>query len=156
MSKMGLHDPFGHLKHKLWPKEGSGVPPISWCVGGMRHTIGKISTRATTLLQTSSQSEVCTQSYEPPKLQESQLWKFRDSHLGVSEQNGIWVLVPWLVTKYIIRGKVVASPKSKLWWVLWVHVYPWRIRAPKCSNYTITNLLFGFVCVSNSIVCQSS
>jgi hypothetical protein len=25
MSKMGLHDPFGHLKHKLWPKEGSGV-----------------------------------------------------------------------------------------------------------------------------------
>jgi hypothetical protein len=25
MSKMGLHDPFGHLKHKLWPKERSGV-----------------------------------------------------------------------------------------------------------------------------------
>jgi len=25
MSKMGLHDPFGHLKHKLWPKEGPGV-----------------------------------------------------------------------------------------------------------------------------------
>jgi hypothetical protein len=22
MSKMGSHDPFGHLKHKLWPKEG--------------------------------------------------------------------------------------------------------------------------------------
>jgi len=22
---MGLHDPFGHLKHKLWPKEGLGV-----------------------------------------------------------------------------------------------------------------------------------
>jgi hypothetical protein len=25
MSKMGLHCSFGHLKHKLWPKEGSGV-----------------------------------------------------------------------------------------------------------------------------------
>jgi hypothetical protein len=25
MSKMSLHDPFGHLKHKLWPKEGLGV-----------------------------------------------------------------------------------------------------------------------------------
>jgi hypothetical protein len=25
MSKMGLHDPFGHFKHKLWPKEGLGV-----------------------------------------------------------------------------------------------------------------------------------
>jgi len=23
---------------------------------------------------------------------------------------GIWVLVPWLATKYTIRGKVVASP----------------------------------------------
>jgi hypothetical protein len=25
MFKMGLHDPFGHLKHKLWQKERSGV-----------------------------------------------------------------------------------------------------------------------------------
>jgi len=25
MSKMGSHDPFGYLKHKLWPKEGLGV-----------------------------------------------------------------------------------------------------------------------------------
>jgi hypothetical protein len=24
MSKMGLHDSFGHLKHKLWPKEKPG------------------------------------------------------------------------------------------------------------------------------------
>ncbi len=23
MSKMGSNDPFGHLKHKLWPKEGA-------------------------------------------------------------------------------------------------------------------------------------
>jgi hypothetical protein len=25
MSEVGLHDPFGQLKHTLWPKEGSGV-----------------------------------------------------------------------------------------------------------------------------------
>jgi hypothetical protein len=25
MSKMGSHDPVGHLKHKLWPKEGTRV-----------------------------------------------------------------------------------------------------------------------------------
>jgi hypothetical protein len=25
MSKMGLHDPFGHLQHNLWQKERSGV-----------------------------------------------------------------------------------------------------------------------------------
>jgi hypothetical protein len=25
MSKLGSHNPFGYLKHKLWPKEGLGV-----------------------------------------------------------------------------------------------------------------------------------
>jgi hypothetical protein len=30
MSKMGLHDPFGHLKHKLWPNEGSRVKLSIW------------------------------------------------------------------------------------------------------------------------------
>jgi len=79
----------------------------------------------------------------PPKLQESQLWEFRDSHLGVPRKNDIWVMLTWLGTKYIIRGKVVAPPKSESWWVLWVRVYPWFVRAPKCCNYAQTNLLFG-------------
>jgi len=30
MSKMGLHDPFGHLQTKLCPKEGSGVKLAIW------------------------------------------------------------------------------------------------------------------------------
>jgi hypothetical protein len=30
MSKMGSHHPFGHLKHKLWPKERSGVKLTIW------------------------------------------------------------------------------------------------------------------------------
>jgi hypothetical protein len=30
MFKMGLHCPFGHLKHKLWPKEGSRVKLPIW------------------------------------------------------------------------------------------------------------------------------
>jgi len=45
----------------------------------MAHTVGKLSMRATTLIQTSPQSEVCTQSYGTPKLQESQFWEFQDS-----------------------------------------------------------------------------
>jgi hypothetical protein len=71
------------------------------------------------------------------------LWKFRDSHLGVSGQNDIWVLVSWLGKKYIIRGKVAASLKFGSWWVLWIRVCSWFVRAPKCSNNTLTNLLFG-------------
>jgi hypothetical protein len=27
---MGSHDPFGHFKHKLWPKEGLGVKLTNW------------------------------------------------------------------------------------------------------------------------------
>jgi hypothetical protein len=30
MSKMGFHCPFGHLKHKLWPKERLGVKLAIW------------------------------------------------------------------------------------------------------------------------------
>jgi len=30
MSKMGLHDSFGYLKHKLWPKEGPEVKLAIW------------------------------------------------------------------------------------------------------------------------------
>jgi hypothetical protein len=30
MSKMGSHCPFGHLKHKLWPKKRSGVKLPIW------------------------------------------------------------------------------------------------------------------------------
>jgi hypothetical protein len=41
---------------------------------------------------------------------------------------------PWPVTKNIIKGKVVASPKFKQWWILWVH-------APKvlqlCTNQIV-------------------
>jgi hypothetical protein len=30
MFEMGSHDPFGHLKHKLWPKEGTGIKLAIW------------------------------------------------------------------------------------------------------------------------------
>jgi hypothetical protein len=30
MSKMSSHNPFGFLKHKLWPKEGLGVKLAIW------------------------------------------------------------------------------------------------------------------------------
>jgi len=64
MSKMSSHCSFGHMKHKLWPKEGSGnqiasltpdqkksgIDPIYLAVEGVQHTVGKLSTRATTLL----------------------------------------------------------------------------------------------------------
>ncbi len=103
----------------------------------------KVLIRATTLLQTSSQSEVCTQSCGPPKSRESQLWEFWDSHLRVLGQNDIWALVTWPSTKYIIRVQLPPSLvcgdscESKFARGSFQH--------QKCFSYTLTNLLFGFV-----------
>jgi hypothetical protein len=73
-----------------------------------------------------------------PKLLESKLWEFRDSHLGIPGQNDIWMWPPWRGAEYTIRGKVVASPKSGPWWILWVRNCPWLVLAPKvlklCTN----------------------
>jgi hypothetical protein len=41
------------------------------------------------------------------------------------------------------KGKVVASSKSGPWWVLWVCVCPWLIRALLPKVLQLTNLWFG-------------
>jgi hypothetical protein len=74
--------------HKLWSKKRPGIKLtridlIFWRAGDVRYTVGKLLMRVTTLFQTSSKLEVCTRSYVPPKSWESQLWEFRNSHLGV-------------------------------------------------------------------------
>jgi hypothetical protein len=63
--------------------------------------------------------------------------------MGVPGQNAIWMLVPWLATKYIIRGKVMTSLKFGPWWVLWVWVCLWVVLTPKVFQYALTNLLFS-------------
>jgi len=66
MSKMGSHCSFGHLKHKLWLKEGPKVrnrPDLlgyRWCAtycwkvfDDVRHTVGKLSTTCDISLESS-------------------------------------------------------------------------------------------------------
>ncbi len=91
---------------------------ISLCIGGVRHTIGKLWMRATTLLETSPQSKVCTQSYGPLMSWESQFREFRDSNLGVPGQNDIWVLASWPCTIQNVPLGVnwLVNAKSHLIW----------------------------------------
>ncbi len=140
-----------------WPLKVKNHPDFLVCMWHATYHWKNLE-KATTVLQTSSQSEVCTQSYGPPKSWKSQLWEFQDSHLGVPGQNDIWVLVLWLGTKYTIRGKVVASPKSGPWWVLWVWVCPWLVLPPKVFQLCINQLVVLF-CVGPyewMIACHSS
>jgi hypothetical protein len=95
------------------------------------------------------------QSYGAPKSWESQLWQFRDSHLGVLGQNAIWMWASWRGTKYTIRGKVVASHKPGPWWVLWIWVCLWLILTPKVLQLCINHLVFGFVHAHVSSWCFS-
>jgi hypothetical protein len=108
------------LKVENWPD----FLACKWCTTNY----WKLSTKATTLLQTSSQLEVYEQNYGPPKSRKSQLWEFRVRVLG---QNAIWMWASWRGIEYTIRGKVVASPKSRPWWVSWVWICPWFVLAPK-------------------------
>jgi len=39
ISKMGLHDPFGHLKHRLWPKERPGIKLAIWFLTTKSHKL---------------------------------------------------------------------------------------------------------------------
>jgi hypothetical protein len=158
MSEMGSHDPFEHLKHKLWPKERPGVKLVVWLLttkvrnwldflacrlraGGVPHTVGKLLMKATTLLrlhinQRSAEKVMGPQSRKSPKF-----GNFETPKLEVPGQNAIWIWASWRGTEYTIRGKVVASPKSRPWWVLWVRICPWLVLAPKVLK--LTNLLFG-------------
>jgi len=74
----------GNQTANLTPNQKkSGIDPIYLVTESVQHIIGKLSTRATTLLWTSSQSKVCSQSYGATKSQESQLARFWDSHSRV-------------------------------------------------------------------------
>jgi hypothetical protein len=146
MSKMGLHDPFEYLKHKLWPKEGPGVKLPIWLPTTksqesplfpffkvMCHILLENSQRGLQLCfrfhlnQRSAHKVMGLQSCRSPEIK----WH--------------WVLILWLGTKYIIRGKVAASPKSRSWWVLWVRDCPWLVHAPKVLQLCTNQLVVWFV-----------
>jgi hypothetical protein len=58
----------------------SRIDPIYLAIDNVPHTVGKLLTKATTLLETALQSEVYLQNYGAPKLQKSSLVRFQDSH----------------------------------------------------------------------------
>jgi hypothetical protein len=124
----------------------SRIDPILVCAGGVRHTVGKLSRRATSSLQTLSQSEVRARSYEHPKSQESKSRQFRNFTLGVPGQRAIWVWTQWSNTENTIWGKVVASPESRPWWVKWVQGHLWLVPTPKRCRMSSNQLMVGFGC----------
>jgi len=116
---MGKRRAGSQIANLIPDQKKSGIDPIYLSADNVPHTVGKLSTRATTLLQTALRFKLFSQSYGAPKSRESQLAGFRDSHARVlresQERKAIWMWALWRGPEYTIRGKVVASPKSGPW-----------------------------------------
>jgi hypothetical protein len=134
---MGSPNPFGYLTHKLWPKEGPGVKLPIWLPPQFSTYCWKALDISYNFVSNLTSIGGLHTKLWASKSGGISIWEFQDSNLGVLGQNDIWVLAPWLGTKNIIRGKVVASPKSGSWWILWVHVCSWLVRAPKMLQLCI-------------------
>jgi hypothetical protein len=161
MFKMGLHDPFRHFKHKLWPKEGLWVKLTIWLLTTKSQESPRFPCMQMVChipLESSQQGLQKNLDFISIVGLHTKLWAPKVTRvptlgilglplgsfgLRVLGQNDIWVLVPWLGIEYTIKGKVVASPKFGLWWILWIHGCPWLVHASKCSNYALTNLLLS-------------
>jgi hypothetical protein len=69
------------------------------------------------------------------------------SILGIfPRKKAIWMWASRRGAKYTIRGKVMASPKSGPWWVLWVRICPWFILAPKMFPQGTNQFVVWFWC----------
>jgi hypothetical protein len=161
MSKMGSHCSFERLKRKLWPKEGPGVELPGVCQFWLPTSKSPESTRNIWLKTTCEISlessrwelQLCFRPHFNPRsgrkvmgLQSPGSPVGRDFGTPAREsresreRKAIWMWVSWRVTKYTIRGKVVASPKFGPWWVLCVRVAHGSSQHQRCSNYALTTV----------------
>jgi hypothetical protein len=158
MSKMGSHCSFERLKRKLWPKEGPGVELPGVRQFWLPTTKSRESTRNTwrqtmcdiPLKSSRRELQLCFRLHFDPRSARKVMWlqsagspagrDFGTPARESRERKAIWMWVPWRVTEYTIRGKVVASPKSGPWWVLCVRVARGWSQHQRCSNYALTTL----------------
>ncbi len=84
-----------------------------------------------------------TQSYVPPNVVGVPIVRISKLPFGIPKTKWHLGAGPMARHKVFYNGEGGGSPKSKLWWLLWVHVCLWLICAPKCFDYALTNLLFG-------------
>jgi hypothetical protein len=127
----------GNQTVRLTPNQKkSRIDPISLSAEGMRHTVEKLWTRATTFFQAASRSKVCSQSYGAPKSRESLLARFQvpgeKSHLDVGS-----------VASHIVyyKGEGGGFPQVRAVVSPVCPCCPWLVLAPKvfqlCTNHLV-------------------
>jgi hypothetical protein len=133
MSKMGSHCSFGHLKHKLWAKEGLGVELPGVCQFWLLTTNSRETTRNTRLQKTcdiplkSSQRELqlCFRLRCDPRSARKVMWLQSHGSPGwrsfgtptresreSRDKKAISMWAPWRGAEYTIGSKVVAYSRG--------------------------------------------
>ncbi len=123
----------------------SKIDPTSMRADGVRYTVGKLSTKAINLLQTSSRSQVWTKKYSLAKLQKSNLNSFETPLWESRDKKAIWMWASQRGIENTIWGKVVASPESRPWWVLWIQSHLWLVLTPKVLQHSTNQLVVGWM-----------
>jgi hypothetical protein len=173
MFKIGLHDPFEHLQHKLWQKKKSGVKLLTPkhkksridltpcvqvpCVQVPCVQVPCVQVLCNTLLESLWwELQLCfklhpNQRFErgvivSTKLQESKLWQFRNSPLGVLGQKNHLDVGLMERHKEYYMGEGVGFPRVR------AMVSLMNLRSPVarpntkgCSNHILINLLVGLM-----------
>jgi hypothetical protein len=175
MSKMGSHCSFEHLKHKLWPKEGSGVELPRVCQFWLPTTKSRESTQNTWLQTTcdiplkSSRRELqlCFRPHFDPRsarkvmglqspgspagrdfrtpARESRRAGFRDSRTGVPGKKSHLDVGPVESHKVYYKGEGGGFPQVRAVVSLVCPCCPWLVLAPKVLQLC-TNHLVWVVC----------
>jgi hypothetical protein len=133
----------------------SKIDPLYLASGGSPHIVEKLSTRATTLLQTTSRSDVCSQSYGAPKSRKSQLARFRDSHSRVPGEKSHLDVSSVASHRVYYKGEGGSFPQVRAMVNLACSCCPWLVLAPKVFQLC-TNFFMWVVCrlVWMSEACQ--
>jgi hypothetical protein len=150
MSKMGSHDPFGHLKHKLWSKEGRRPLKV-----GNRPNFFVCKWRVTYRWNAFDDGYNFASNLISIKALHTKLWTFKVARsltmgipgLPLGNAGTKWHLGggPMAMHKVYYKGEGGGFPQSGLWWVLWVCVCPWLIHAPKVLHLCTNQLVVWFV-----------
>jgi hypothetical protein len=157
MSKMASHEPFGHLQHELWSKEGPGVKLAIWlpitksqestrsrcvqveCNTPLESSQGELQLFFRPCPNRRSEREVMNaQSPESPNRNNFgiPLW-------GSQEKVPFGCKCGGEMQRILYGGKVAASPESRPWWVKWVQGCPWLVLTPRVFQMN-TNQFVGW------------
>jgi len=120
----------------------SGIDPIYLSADGVQHIIEKLLTRATTLLQTTSRSEVCSQSYGAPKSREVATWAISGLPLGSPGTKNHLDVGPMERCKVYYKGEGGGFPQVRAVVSLVCLCCLWLVLAPKVLQLCINHFVW--------------